>query len=116
LDRLSRPIALLAALALAVAACSGAATPVPPSAAPAASPPPLPAAAQTWCLAHRTDVAADDQRAGDMGTVNRIHAGASPLADGSSRWAGLSPDQLRADPAFVLACLAAWAASSAAPG
>jgi hypothetical protein len=112
---------LVALMLLAACAAAGPASSAPPSpertvlAGPLASVPPLSAAAEAWCLAHLGSLVADDQRAGDMGTVNRIHAGDSPPAAAARGWADLSPDQLRKDPTFVLACLAADAASSAAP-
>jgi hypothetical protein len=86
-----------------------------PSPAPSSNIPPLPEAAGAWCLADLGGVGTDEHRVEDMAIVNRLIAGASNSADIESRWARLSPDQLRRDPAFVLACLAAWAASSAAP-
>jgi hypothetical protein len=117
--------AALVIVVMVAAACASAATSAPsrisaPSVSPAterppASVPPLPDAAAAWCLAHLGEVGPDQHRVEDMAIVNRLIAGASTPAEVSSRWAGLTSDQLRRDPAFVPACLAAYAASSAVP-
>ncbi len=107
-------------LAALVAACGGTsvATPVPSAtqtAKPVPSAPEVSDAAQAWCINHTGGPSDDGFRVEDTAIALGDIAGARTRDDVAGRWAGRSMADFRLEWTYARACLAAYAASSAAP-